>query len=76
MYVTLSGIAISFKLGQLAKACSFIVVIVFGRVIFSKLRHFQPQIGCLNCCSFCSKSSSPIIEYWNEKLQSIKHTIN
>lgn len=34
---------------------------------FSKLRHFQPQIGCLNCCSFCSKSSSPIIEYWDEK---------
>ena len=34
---------------------------------FSKLRHFQPQIGCLNCCSFCSKCSSPIIEYWNER---------
>ena len=34
---------------------------------FAKLRHFQPQIGCLNCCSFCSKSSSPTIEYWDEK---------
>ena len=33
---------------------------------FSKLRHLQPQIGCLNCCSFCSKSSTPIIECWNE----------
>lgn len=33
---------------------------------FSKLRHFQPQIGCLNACSFCSKSSTPMIEYWNE----------
>lgn len=34
---------------------------------FSKLRHFQPQIGCLNCCSFCSKSSAPTIEYWDER---------
>ena len=34
---------------------------------FSKLRHFQPQIGCLNCCSFCSKCSVPVIEYWNEE---------
>lgn len=34
---------------------------------FSKLRHFQPQVGCLNCCSFCSKSSSPTIEYWFER---------
>ena len=22
---------------------------------FSKLRHFQPQIGCLNACTICSK---------------------
>ena len=25
---------------------------------FAKLRHFQPQIGCLNACSICSKHAS------------------
>lgn len=31
---------------------------------FSKLRHFQPQIGCFNKCSFCSQAaSSRIIEF-------------
>lgn len=24
---------------------------------FTKLRHFQPQVGCLNRCGFCSQSS-------------------
>lgn len=31
---------------------------------FSKLRHFQPQIGCFNKCTFCSQAaSSRIIEF-------------
>lgn len=34
---------------------------------FSKLRHFQPQIGCLNACKICSKHASVRTEYWNEK---------
>ena len=33
---------------------------------FSKLRHFQPQIGCLNACSICSKYASTNVSYWNE----------
>ena len=33
---------------------------------FSKLRHFQPQIGCLNACSICSKYASTNMSYWNE----------
>ena len=24
---------------------------------FSQMRHFQPQVGCLNCCAICSKKS-------------------
>ena len=34
---------------------------------FAKLRHFQPQMGCLNCCKICSKSACSKISYWNEK---------
>lgn len=34
---------------------------------FSKLRHFQPQIGCLNACSICSKHASTNMNYWTEK---------
>lgn len=33
---------------------------------FSKLRHFQPQVGCLNCCSICSKKASSNVSFWNE----------
>ena len=33
---------------------------------FSKLRHFQPQIGCLNACSICSKYASSNVSYWTE----------
>ncbi len=33
---------------------------------FSKMRHLQPQIGCLNLCSICSKFASSTISYWNE----------
>lgn len=32
---------------------------------FSHMRHFQPQVGCLNCCAICSKKASTIMEYWN-----------
>ncbi|MBQ3474717.1 MAG: hypothetical protein IJH20_00885 [Bacilli bacterium] len=34
---------------------------------FSKLRHFQPQIGCLNSCSICSKYASTNVSEWNEE---------
>lgn len=34
---------------------------------FSKLRHFQPQIGCLNACSICSKYAGCNVSFWNEK---------
>lgn len=40
----------------------------------SKMRHFQPQIGCFNNCSFCSKFSVCKSEYWNEK--SIRNIIS
>lgn len=33
----------------------------------SKMRHFQPQIGCFNNCGFCSKFSVCKSEYWDEK---------
>ena len=33
---------------------------------FSKMRHFQPQIGCLNACSICSKYASSNMAYWDE----------
>lgn len=32
--------------------------------VFSRLRHFQPQTGCFNKCSFCSQGASTrIIEF-------------
>ena len=34
---------------------------------FSRMRHLQPQIGCLNCCSICSKFASKNSEYWNKE---------
>lgn len=45
----------------------------------SRMRHFQPQIGCFNNCSFCSKLSVCKSEYWNEKsirniVSAIKYT--
>ena len=30
---------------------------------FSKLRHFQPQIGCLNACSICSKYAGSNVSF-------------
>lgn len=33
----------------------------------SKMRHFQPQVGCFNNCGFCSKFSVCKSEYWNEE---------
>lgn len=33
---------------------------------FSKLRHFQPQVGCLNACSICSKYASTNVSGWSE----------
>lgn len=33
---------------------------------FSKLRHFQPQIGCLNACRICSKVANSKVEFWSE----------
>ena len=33
----------------------------------SKMRHFQPQIGCFNNCSFCSKFSTCKVECWDEE---------
>lgn len=34
---------------------------------FSKIRHFQPQVGCLNACSFCSKYAGNEVKYRNVK---------
>ena len=34
---------------------------------FSKIRHFQPQVGCLNSCDFCSKYAGNRVEFWNIK---------
>ncbi len=34
---------------------------------FSRMRHLQPQIGCLNCCTICSKFASKNSEYWNKE---------
>ncbi len=31
----------------------------------SKMRHLQPQVGCFNNCSFCSKFSVCKSEYWS-----------
>lgn len=33
---------------------------------FSKLRHLQPQVGCLNACRICSKLAEPRVEFWTE----------
>lgn len=33
---------------------------------FAKMRHFQPQVGCLNCCSICSKFAGSTVSYWNQ----------
>ena len=39
---------------------------------FSKLRHFQPQIGCFNKCTFCSQAaSSRIIEFDKSNIANI-----
>ena len=35
--------------------------------MFAKMRHFQPQIGCLNACSICSKVAGTNVSGWNEK---------
>ena len=50
---------------------------------FAKMRHFQPQVGCLNCCRICSKFANANVEFWDEsrirnvisalKLASIKY---
>ena len=47
---------------------------------FSKMRHLQPQIGCLNCCKICSKFASANMSYWSIKrlrnvIAAIKHTV-
>lgn len=35
--------------------------------MFAKMRHFQPQIGCLNACRICSKFARANVSGWNEK---------
>ena len=40
----------------------------------SKMRHLQPQVGCFNNCSFCSKFSVCKSEYWS--LRSLKNIIS
>ena len=39
----------------------------------SKMRHLQPQVGCFNNCSFCSKFSVCKSEYW--PLSSLRNII-
>lgn len=46
--------------------------------VLGKIRHFQPQIGCLNACSICSKHARSNVAWWNIKRQrnviaAIKH---
>lgn len=36
---------------------------------FSKMRHFQPQIGCLNACKICSKYASTNTSFWTIRRQ-------
>ena len=36
---------------------------------FSKLRHLQPQIGCLNACKICSKNANCRMSFWSKKRQ-------
>ena len=40
----------------------------------SKMRHLQPQVGCFNNCSFCSKLSVCKSEYWS--LDSLRHIVS
>ena len=40
----------------------------------SKMRHLQPQVGCFNNCSFCSKFSVCKSEYWS--LSSLRNIIS
>lgn len=40
----------------------------------SKMRRLQPQVGCFNNCSFCSKFSVCHSEYW--KLSSLRNVIS
>lgn len=45
----------------------------------SKMRHFQPQVGCFNNCGFCSKFSVCKSDYWDEEalrniISAIKYT--
>ena len=40
----------------------------------SKMRHLQPQVGCFNNCSFCSKFSVCKSEYWS--LPSLRNIIS
>ena len=40
----------------------------------SKMRHLQPQVGCFNNCSFCSKFSVCKSEYWT--LSSLRNVIS
>ena len=40
----------------------------------SKMRHLQPQVGCFNNCSFCSKFSVCKSEYWT--LSSLRNIIS
>lgn len=35
----------------------------------TQLRHFQPQIGCLNDCIICSQLAGNTTVYWNEERQ-------
>lgn len=35
--------------------------------MFAKMRHFQPQIGCLNACRICSKFAKANVSGWDEK---------
>ena len=40
----------------------------------SKMRHLQPQVGCFNNCSFCSKFSVCKSEYW--RLPSLRNIVS
>ena len=41
---------------------------------FSRLRHFQPQTGCLNSCAFCSQSAGVAI--WQLEEFSLRNVIS
>lgn len=41
-------------------------------VVFKRLRHFQPQSGCFNKCTFCSQgASSRIVEFTKDNLNDL-----